>query len=190
MNKENENIYNEPEEKPGKRKKMHFPLGATIVMGALALVLFIIAAQKGDGSHLRGLKITGNMALTVLPMLAFAFLAAGFIMVLVPKELVSRWLGEGSGFKGIMIGTLAGTLTPGGPYVVFPLMLGFWKAGAGMGTLVAYATAWSLLGVGRLPYEIGILDWRFALARTACVFFFPPLAGLLAHVVFRKLQAP
>jgi len=50
--------------------------------------------------------------------------------------------------------------------------------------MVALITAWSLLAVARLPIEIGLIGWKFTLIRLACVFFFPPIAGLIANKLF------
>jgi len=102
------------------------------------------------------------------------------VQVLLPKDLLSRWVGTESGLKGILVGTLAGGLTPGGPYVSLPVVAGLLKAGAGAGTMVAFLTSWSLWAVSRLPMEIGILGWKFTVLRLAATFFFPPIAGLLA----------
>jgi uncharacterized membrane protein YraQ (UPF0718 family) len=68
--------------------------------------------------------------------------------------------------------------------VSLPIAAGLVRAGAGMGTIVAFLTGWSLWAVGRLPMEIGILGWRVTVARLACTFVFPPLAGLLAQALF------
>ncbi|MEM4719063.1 MAG: hypothetical protein QW330_03300, partial [Nitrososphaerota archaeon] len=59
----------------------------------------------------------------------------------VMRESVERWirLAE-SGLKGILIGTIAGGLAPGGPYVNLPLAAALLKSGAGMGTMVAFVT--------------------------------------------------
>jgi uncharacterized membrane protein YraQ (UPF0718 family) len=156
----------------------------TIIMAVLACVLVYLGYSKGQGQHIVGLKSALDMILQILPLLIFAFILAGMIRVLLPQELLSRWIGESSGIRGIIIGTIAGGLTPGGPYVSLPLVAGFMRAGASVGTLVAYITAWSLWAIARLPMEIGILGWKFTLARLACVFFFPPIAGFIAQAFF------
>ena len=130
------------------------------------------------------MKSTWKMLLEILPLLFFAFIIAGMVQVLLPKDLISKWVGVESGLRGIIIGTVAGGLTPGGPYVILPVFAGFLRAGASVGTMVAFLTGWSLLAVGRLPMEFGILGWKFTLIRFACTFFFPPIAGLLAQALF------
>jgi uncharacterized membrane protein YraQ (UPF0718 family) len=155
-------------------------------MGVLAFVLLFLAYRQGGEGHILGLKYAGNMLLQIIPLLIFAFIIAGMIQVLLPTELISRWVGMESGLRGILIGTLLGGISPGGPYVAMPIAAGMLRVGAGIGTMVAFVTAWSLWAVSRLPMEIGIMGWKFTLIRLACTFFFPPIAGLLANLLFSR----
>ena len=158
----------------------------TIIMGVMAIVLLFIGYQKGGGEHILGLKAAGSILLQIAPLLIFAFIVAGMIQFLIPLEMIAKWVGAESGFRGILIGTAVGGLTPGGPFVTLPIAAGLLRAGAGIGTMVAFITAWSLLAVSRLPMEVGMLGWKFALIRLACVFFFPPIAGLIANTLFSR----
>jgi uncharacterized membrane protein YraQ (UPF0718 family) len=158
----------------------------TIIMGVAAVVLLYIGYQKGGGEHLMGLRSAGNLLLQIIPLLVLAFIVAGMIQVLVPVQLISRWIGAESGLRGILIGTLMGGIAPGGPYVSMPVAAGLLRVGASTGTMVAFLTSWSLWAVTRLPLEIGIMGWRFTLIRLACTFFFPPIAGLLANLFFSR----
>jgi uncharacterized membrane protein YraQ (UPF0718 family) len=165
---------------PPKRRKSDMII-PTIIMAVIAVVLTILAATQGKGAHVTGLKSAGKMVLEILPLIIFAFIIAGMIQVLLPRDLLSRWVGQESGMRGILIGTLAGGITPGGPYVSLPVVAGLLNAGASAGTMVAFLTSWSLWAVSRLPMEFGILGWRFTLLRLTVTFFFPPIAGILAQ---------
>lgn len=160
----------------------------TIVMACLAVILLVIGYSRGESQHITGLKSALKMTIDVLPLLIFAFIMAGMIQTLLPHELLSRWIGEESGIRGILIGTIAGGITPGGPYVSLPLAAGFLRSGASLGTMVAFITAWSLWAVSRLPMEIGIMGWKFTVIRLACTFFFPPIAGFLAQMLFSEFK--
>jgi uncharacterized membrane protein YraQ (UPF0718 family) len=103
---------------------------------------------------------------------------------LLSRETIAKWVGAESGLRGILIGCLAGGLAPGGPYVSLPIVAGLLRAGAGMGTAVAFITGWSLWAVARLPMDVGVLGWKFTLMRLVSVLIFPPLAGLIAHLLF------
>jgi len=167
----------------GRRNGM---LISTGIFAVLAVILLSVGYRNGQGQHIAGIKISATMIVQVLPLLFFAFLVAGMVQVLIPRELILKWVGAEAGFKGILIGSIAGGLTPGGPFVNLPLAAGLYRSGAGVGTMVAFITGWSIYALARLPLEIGILGWRLTAIRIASTFMFPPLAGIIAHVVFRS----
>ncbi len=166
------------------KKKM---LAPTLFMAAIAFVLLLIAWSRGAGEHVTALRMGLAITLQTLPLVIFAFVIAGFVQVLLPHDLLYRWVGPEAGLRGIVIGTLAGGITPGGPYVSLPIVAGLLRTGAGAGTMVAFLTSWSLWAMARLPMELGLLGWRFTLIRLASTFFFPPIAGFLAHIISRAL---
>ncbi|MFC1624588.1 permease [Candidatus Omnitrophota bacterium] len=171
-----------------KKKERSRMLIPTIIIGIVACFLFFIGYYQGAGQHIKGMRLGFGMMLEMLPLLFFAFMIAGMVPVLLPRELLSKWIGAESGIRGILIGTIAGGLAPGGPYVSLPLVAGFLRSGASVGTMVAFLTGWSLWAFGRLPMEIGILGWKFTLIRIASTFFFPPIAGLIAQTFFGNVR--
>ena len=167
------------------RKPMVLP---AIIMAVLAIALLLLAYFRGKGEHVLGIKSALDMTIQILPLLIFAFIVAGMIQVLLPKELISKWVGAESGIRGIIIGTVAGGFSPGGPYVSLPIVAGLLRAGAGVGTMVAFLTGWSLWSIARLPMDVGILGWKFTLIRILTTFFFPPIAGLIAQSLFSNVE--
>jgi uncharacterized membrane protein YraQ (UPF0718 family) len=160
----------------------------TIIMGVIAVTLLITAYLKGGGEHILGLKSAWSLLLQILPLLIFAFIIAGTIQHVIPSETISKWVGAGSGFSGILIGSAVGGLTPGGPYIAMPIAAGLLQTGAGIGTMVAFMTGWSLWAFTRLPLEIGIMGWRFTAIRLACTLLLPIIAGLIANLFFSKVN--
>ena len=67
----------------------------TIIMGVIAVVLVFLSYQKGV--HIQGLKASGNLLLQIIPLLVFAFIVAGMVQFLIPREIISRWVGMESG---------------------------------------------------------------------------------------------
>ena len=160
----------------------------TLIMATLAVVLLYMGYNKGGGQHIAGLKRSFDMTLEILPLLVCAFIVAGMVQELLPKDIVSKWVGTESGLRGILIGALAGGLTPGGPYVSMPIAAGFLRAGASIGTMVAFMTGWSVWAFNRLPMEIGVLGWKFSLIRITCSLVLPPIAGLIAQLLFSNVK--
>jgi uncharacterized membrane protein YraQ (UPF0718 family) len=117
------------------------------------------------------------------------FLLAGLVSILVPREAVARALGEGSGAGGLFLASLAGILTPGGPFTHFPLLAALRSQGAGIGPLSAYITAWSLLGLHRiLLWELPLLGWRFVLVRAGASILVAPAIGWIAGTLSSAIQ--
>ncbi len=159
----------------------------TLLMGAIAIALLYVGYRRGNDEHLQGLSLTWGLLLEVVPLLLFSFIVANMIQVMIPKEAISKWVGAESGFRGILIGTAIGSLTPSGPFVSMPIAAGFMRAGASIGTVVAFMTSWSLLGISRMPLEFGIMGWQFTAIRLASgVLIFPVVAGLLANYFFAR----
>jgi len=160
----------------------------TMVMVGLAVALLIYALIRGGGLAKDGFKLAGKTLLNALPLLLAGFLIGGLVQVLLPPELIQSWLGKEAGVKGVLIGCLAGGLIPGSPYVIFPVVGGLYKAGAGVGAVVGFVSAWSLWSVSRFPMEIALIDTKVAVLRYAITFVVPPVAGLLANGLGRFME--
>jgi uncharacterized membrane protein YraQ (UPF0718 family) len=146
---------------------------------------------QGIGAIAEALRTAGALALVILPSLGAGVLLAGFLQGVLPRETITRRMGAGSGSAGLLLATLAGIATPGGPMASFPMVLVLAAAGADRGALVAYITAWSLLGFQRtLVWEVPILGADFALLRVVACGFLPLLAGWLARAMPLTLRLP
>jgi len=155
----------------------------TWILAVVTIVLLGLAFWRGRDLPLAGLEAGGRTLWRNLPVLLLGFAIAGLAQVLIPKEWITRWLGGQSGLKGVLIGCVLGGLVPGAPYATFPLVASLYQAGASLGAVVGFVTAWSLWSVSRLPVEIALIDGKPALVRYALTFVVPPIAGLLANAV-------
>lgn len=162
---------------------------STVVMIAAAVIALIVIYWKSPAAAAKGLNATGSLIWEITPRMIAAFTLAGLIQAVVPQEVIVRWMGGGSGWKGILIGTTLGSLTPGGPMTHFPVIASLFKMGVGVGPLVAYLSAWSLFGLQRIiMWEIPFLGPKVVAIRVAVSFFFPLLAGWLCDVIWAKLH--
>jgi uncharacterized membrane protein YraQ (UPF0718 family) len=158
-----------------------------LLLALIAFILFGIAWGKGGWPMaIGGLKSSGNLLLEVAPLLIAAFLVAGLVQSLVDKDMVTRWLGAESGWRGIALACLGGALIPGGPYVYYPIAGVLLNTGAGLGVLVAFITAKNLWSISRIPMELALLGPDLTLVRCALTFVIPPILGFLAEALFGR----
>lgn len=158
------------------------------IMAAIAMLLTVLVYRKDPALVFVGLKTGFGMLLGIVPALIFGFWIAGMITVILPTELLTRFLGEESGLKGLLIATLGGMLTPGGPFVQFPIVNALLQQGAAIAPVVTYLSAWALMGINRfLVYEVPLLGWKLAVTRILASLAFPALIGLLTKVIWSRL---
>ncbi len=155
----------------------------TALLAVAAVILLVLALQREPSLALDGLLAAWHSLRRNLILLLLGFILAGLVQVLVPAELITHWLGEGTGIRGILLGCVAGGLVPGAPYATFPLVAALYQSGASMGAVVGFVSAWALWSVSRLPVEIALISPRAAILRYAVTFVVPPLAGVVAEAV-------
>jgi uncharacterized membrane protein YraQ (UPF0718 family) len=160
---------------------------SALVLAGLALVLAAVAYLRDPGLPLLGARTGFAMLWFVLPRLVPALILAGLLQVLVPQEVVSRYMGRGGGFRGIVIGSVAGILTPGGPMVSVPFLVALANSGAALPSLVAYMTSWSLFGMQRIiAWEAPLMGWHFVAVRVLPSLAFPVIAGWLVSTFYSE----
>jgi uncharacterized membrane protein YraQ (UPF0718 family) len=162
---------------------------STIVMMVAAVIALAVIYFKSPEAASKGLNATGSLMLEIAPRMIAAFTLAGLFQAVVPEEVILRWMGHGSGFRGILIGMSLGGITPGGPMTHFPVIASLFKMGVGIGPLVAYLSAWSLFGLQRvIMWEIPFLGAKVVAIRIAVSLLFPLVAGWLCELVWDKLH--
>jgi hypothetical protein len=88
---------------------------STVVMMAAAVVTLVVIYWKSPQAAGEGLSATGALILEIIPRMVAAFTLAGLIQAVVPQETIVRWMGHGSGAKGILIGMTLGRCNPRWP---------------------------------------------------------------------------
>ena len=151
-----------------------------MIVAALALMIVRRARPLLGGSARQG----GTEFLRLLPRIMIGVMGSGYIAAALPQDLVGQWLGHSSGLLGIVIATIAGALTPGGPVIGFALGAAALKGGAGAPQVIAYSTAWALFAFPRLvTFELPILPAQVVWLRVIASLPIPLLAAAIAMLV-------
>jgi uncharacterized membrane protein YraQ (UPF0718 family) len=158
---------------------------STYVLVAVAIVLGVVAYTKDPGLPALGVKNGLSLLWFVLPRLIPALIVAGLMQVLIPQDVVARYFGRAGGWRALVVASVAGMLTPGGPMVSVPLLVAAANSGAAMPSLVAYMTAWSLFGLQRIiAWEAPLMGWRFVSVRVLASLALPMVAGWLVALFY------
>lgn len=174
------------EQEPQAGSRAH---GMTVFFVALAVAsAAALWWRDGGGVLAEALRHAGGMLLGIAPVIIVALFIGGYVQVLLPRRLVTRWLGDNSGAAGYLLATVAGVITPAGPFGAFPLVVALRHAGAPFDTCVVYLSAWATLGLHRIViWELPFLGPDFVLLRVLVSLPLPIVAGLTARALARRL---
>jgi len=134
-----------------------------LVTAALLIVLYAISPAKGETAAL----MTGKSLLEMLTIIPPIFLLLGLLDVWVPRELLIRYMGPGSGLRGVLLGILIGSAAAGPLYGAFPVAAVLMKKGASFKNVMIFLGAWSTTKIPMVLFEITSLGTTFALTRLA-----------------------
>ena len=167
-----------------RRPRRTFDWSTASIAVAVGVSAAIVYRRDGQARFLEILISDFHLFVDILPKVLAACLIAAFVAVLMPREVVLRWVGAESGLLGILIATLAGIICPGGPITIFPIAAAFVAIGADIGAAIAFITSWTLLGYARvLVWEWPFFGAEFVIWRIVISIPLPVVAGLLARFI-------
>lgn len=114
---------------------------------------------------LKTLRITGNSMKEVLLVIPPIFLLLGLLDVWVPRETMMKYMGEGSGIKGVLLAIFIGSAAAGPLYGAFPVAAVFMKKGVKFMNILIFIGAWSTTKIPMFLFEIAALGNTFAITR-------------------------
>lgn len=173
-------IEHEPRRHPPLFKDIGFLFIAVLALIAGAVVYM----RDGTSRFFDILAKDAVLLVTILPKVAAGVLVAAFLRLLLPKEVVARWIGERSGLRGLVLATLAGAIIPGGPMTIFPIATALYTSGADRGATIAFITSWLTLGINRaIVWELSFFGAEFVVIRMLVSLPVPILVGLAARAL-------
>lgn len=126
-------------------------------------------------------SLTAEMA----PFLLLGFLFAGILKVVVPPDLMSRYLGKSS-FASVVNASLLGIPLPLCSCGVLPAGISLYKNGASKGSSVSFLISTPQTGVDSIMITWSMLGLPFALIRPVVAFFTGIGGGLLTNKIDKE----
>ena len=159
-------------------KKFIGPLVVLVIYVALSFWRRDLAVQSS--------QVTWDYLKEMVLILPPVFLLMGLIETWIPKDKIQKWLGSGSGLKGIGISLVLGTLPTGPLYLAFPMAATLIRKGASRTNMVIFLGSWAALKGPQLMVEIKFLGIAFTMLRFVLTLAALVLMGLLMEKIFRK----
>ena len=138
-------------------KRYRFFLVTILMLGLITLV-------NQDLGH-KALQVTQYSIREMLLIIPPIFILLGLLDIWVPRETMMKYMGEGSGLKGIALAFFIGSAAAGPLYGAFPVAAVFMKKGVKFQNVLIFLGAWSTTKIPMFLFEYGALGARFALTR-------------------------
>ncbi|WP_299025717.1 permease [uncultured Thermanaerothrix sp.] len=127
--------------------------------------------------------LAAHVLLCLLP----AFIIAGYMSAMIPKEAITRFLGpRASKWVSYPAAAFGGFILAVCSCTILPLFAGIWKRGAGLGPAVTFLFVGPAINILALTYTGAAIGFDIALARLILSIFFGIAIGLLMGWIFRK----
>jgi uncharacterized membrane protein YraQ (UPF0718 family) len=114
---------------------------------------------------LKALGISAQQFLQMLLVIPPVFILLGLMDVWVPREIMVKYMGEGSGIKGIILSFILGSAAAGPLYGAFPVAAVFMKKGVKFSNILIFIGAWSTTKIPMFLFEMAALGTKFAVTR-------------------------
>lgn len=131
------------------------------LMAAVLAGLFFV----NEALARKALTVTGFSLEEMLLVIPPVFMLLGLLDVWVPRATMVRFMGEGSGLKGVLLAIFIGSAAAGPLYGAFPAAAVFLKKGASFRNVFIFIGAWSTTKIPMFLFEFQALGARFAVTR-------------------------
>ncbi|WP_105617707.1 permease [Vallitalea okinawensis] len=143
---------------------------SSLIMYVLAIILLIISFIKDRSKTKKAIK-KGWMAFKkIVPVLVPLFLIVGIVLTVVTPDMIGSLLGEQSGFIGVLIGLVTGSIAFMPPFVTYPLGVELLDKGAGYPQVAALVTTLMAVGLVYWSAETKFFGTKSTILRNGLAF--------------------
>ncbi|HOM43361.1 MAG TPA: permease [Bacillota bacterium] len=155
----------------------------TATLYVIAILALLASLLKSKEKTILALKKAWKSFENILPQFLSILIIIGILLTVLSPEQISKLLGRESGWYGVLIAAVIGsvTLVPG--FIAFPLAAALLKSGAGYMQIAAFISALMMVGIVTIPVEVEYFGKKAAAVRNIAAFVFSLIVALVMGVV-------
>lgn len=150
----------------------------TVIMIIVALILLIISIIKSTSKTKQAVKFARNMFINTIIEVIGVMAIVGFVLALLPPELIKDLLGSSNKILSSIYGALIGTVTIMPAFIAFPLSKSLYISGAHLVAIASFLTTLTMVGLATFPIEVRHFGKKFTIIRNVISFFMALLIAL------------
>ena len=152
------------------------------ILYGITILLLVISYYKDKKNTKMALKKAWKAFENILPEFLTVIMFVGVLLAVLNPEVISKIIGNNSGWFGVIIAAMVGaiTLIPG--FVAFPTAAMLLQNGAGYMQIGAFLSTLMMVGIVTMPVEIKYFGKKLTILRNLFAFIF---SFLVAYIIGR-----
>lgn len=151
----------------------------------LTTLLLVASLSTSTEKTIMALKKSLKSLENIMPQFLSIMLIIGIALAILSPQDISRLIGQQSGWVGIMIAAVIGSITLIPGFVAFPLTAALLKNGGGLMQIAAFISALMAVGVVTLPIEMKYFGPRVSIIRNTLFFIFSFIVAILMEMILK-----
>ena len=162
----------------------------SVILYGIVIFFLIISFIKDKNKTKRALILGLKSFENILPQFLFIIITVGILLSFLTTDIISKILGNSSGFIGIILADIMGTIIMMPTFVSFSLGNTLLLNGAGYSQVATLISSLVLIGLMTLPLEIKYLGKRATLLRNLIAFIFSIIVGIILGRIMLFIWIP
>ena len=145
----------------------------------LTVFALSLSVYKSKQKTMQALKKAWKSLENILPQLLAIVMVIGVALSYLTPEQISQFMGAESGFWGVFIASIIGSITLIPGFIAFPLSAALLNNGAGVMQIAAFISTLMMVGIITIPLEIQYFGKKAALLRNGLAYTFSIIVALI-----------
>jgi uncharacterized membrane protein YraQ (UPF0718 family) len=153
------------------------------VIWTAALFGLVFSWSKNKEKTRKSLFVAWKFFRSMALLMLLTIWSIGFLLVFLPPEIISRFIGPEAGIEGVILAALFGSVVLIQAFIAFPIAGSLLRQGANVSAVAAFVTTLVMVGVLTAPMEIKCFGKRYVFWRNFLSFVFALLIAVIMGVV-------
>lgn len=150
-----------------------------LILYGVTLILVILSFVKDRKKTYQAMKKAWKAFENILPQFLAVIVLVGIMLSVLNPDMIGRLLGKASGWWGIFLAVMVGSITLIPGFVAFPTAAMLVGKGAGYAQIGAFISSLMMVGIVTLPIEFKYFGKKVSILRNFLAFLFSFLVAFI-----------
>ena len=152
------------------------------ILYGITILLLVISYYKDKKKTKMAMKKAWKAFENILPEFLGVIMLVGVLLAVLNPQVISKIIGNNSGWFGVIIAAIVGSITLIPGFVAFPTAAMLLQNGAGYMQIGAFLSTLMMVGIVTMPVEIKYFGKKLTILRNLFAFIF---SFIVAYIIWK-----